>query len=191
MELPVRSKRSTGFYALAVGLLGLSLAAYAGLKPGSAAPDFSAQASLGGKVFTFSLAQALKQGPVVLYFYPAAFTSGCTVEAHEFAEATDKFKALGATVIGVSHDDIDTLNKFSVSECRSKFAVAADPDLVVAKAYDATAWFMPGHSDRTSFVIAPDGTVLYSYSALSPDAHVKNTMDALQKWQAQQTKPGG
>jgi peroxiredoxin len=184
MKLPVRSKRSTGFYALAVGLLGLSLAAYAGLKPGSAAPDFSAQASLGGKVFTFSLAQALKQGPVVLYFYPAAFTSGCTVEAHEFAEATDKFKTLGATVIGVSHDDIDTLNKFSVSECRSKFAVAADPDLAIAKSYDATAWFMPGHSDRTSFVIAPDGTVLYSYSALSPDAHVKNTMDALQKWQA-------
>jgi len=190
MKSPVRSKRSTGLYALALGLLGLSLAAYAGLKPGSAAPDFSAQASLGGKVFTFSLAQALKQGPVVLYFYPAAFTSGCTVEAHEFAEATDKFKALGATVIGISHDDIATLNKFSVSECRSKFAVAADPDLAIAKSYDATAWFLPGHSDRTSFVITPDGNVLYSYTALSPDAHVKNTMDALQKWQTGQPKPG-
>jgi len=190
MKSPVRSGRSTGLYALALGLLGISLAAYAGLKPGSAAPDFSAQASLGGKVFTFSLAQALKQGPVVLYFYPAAFTSGCTVEAHEFAEATDKFKALGATVIGISHDDIDTLNKFSVSECRSKFAVAADPDLAIAKSYDATAWFLPGHSDRTSFVITPDGNVLYSYTALSPDAHVKNTMDALQKWQAGQPKPG-
>jgi peroxiredoxin len=191
MKSAVRSRRSKGLYALALGLLGISLAAYAGLKPGSAAPDFSAQASLGGKVFTFSLAQALKQGPVVLYFYPAAFTSGCTVEAHEFAEATDKFKALGATVIGISHDDIATLNKFSVSECRSKFAVAADPDLSIAKSYDATAWFLPGHSDRTSFVIVPDGTVLYSYTALSPDAHVKNTMDALQKWQAQQPKPGG
>jgi len=190
MKSPVRSRRSTGLYTLALGLLGISLAAYAGLKPGSAAPDFSAQASLGGKVFTFSLAQALKQGPVVLYFYPAAFTSGCTVEAHEFAEATDKFKALGATVIGISHDDIDTLNKFSVSECRSKFAVAADPDLAIAKSYDATAWFLPGHSDRTSFVITPDGNVLYSYTALSPDAHVKNTMDALQKWQAGQPKPG-
>jgi len=184
MKSPVRSRRSTGLYTLALGLLGISLAAYAGLKPGSAAPDFSAQASLGGKVFTFSLAQALKQGPVVLYFYPAAFTSGCTVEAHEFAEATDKFKALGATVIGISHDDIDTLNKFSVSECRSKFAVAADPDLAIAKSYDATAWFLPGHSDRTSFVITPDGTVLYSYTALSPDAHVKNTMDALTQWKA-------
>jgi len=191
MKSAVRSRRSKGLYALALGLLGISLAAYAGLKPGSAAPDFSAQASLGGKVFTFSLAQALKQGPVVLYFYPAAFTSGCTVEAHEFAEATDKFKALGATVIGISHDDIATLNKFSVSECRSKFAVAADPDLSIAKSYDATAWFLPGHSDRTSFVITPDGNVLYSYTALSPDAHVKNTMDALQKWQAQQAKPRG
>ena len=190
MKSAVRSRRSKGLYALALGLLGISLAAYAGLKPGSAAPDFSAQASLGGKVFTFSLAQALKQGPVVLYFYPAAFTSGCTVEAHEFAEATDKFKALGATVIGISHDDIATLNKFSVSECRSKFAVAADPDLSIAKSYDATAWFLPGHSDRTSFVITPDGNVLYSYTALSPDAHVKNTMDALQKWQTGQPKPG-
>jgi len=169
-------------YILAASLLAASLAAYAGLKPGSKAPDFTAQASLGGKVFTFSLADALKQGPVVLYFYPAAFTSGCTVEAHEFAEATEQFKALGATVIGVSHDDIDTLNKFSVSECRSKFAVAADPDLSIAKSYDATAWYLPGHSDRTSFVITPDGAVLYSYSALSPGAHVKNTMAALQQW---------
>jgi thioredoxin-dependent peroxiredoxin len=191
MKNQVRSKRSAGLAVLAAGLLSLSLAAYAGLAAGSKAPDFSAQASLGGKVFSFSLAEALKQGPVVLYFYPAAFTSGCTVEAHEFAEATDKFKALGATVIGVSHDDIETLNKFSVSECRSKFAVAADPDLSIAKSYDATAWFMPGHSDRTSFVIAPDGTVLYSYSALSPDAHVKNTMDALQQWKAKQARAAG
>jgi peroxiredoxin len=169
---------------LGASLLAASMAAYASLNPGSRAPDFSAQASLGGKVFTFSLAEALKQGPVVLYFYPAAFTSGCTVEAHEFAEATEQYKALGATVIGVSHDDIDTLNKFSVSECRSKFAVAADPDLHIARSYDATAWFLPGHSNRTSYVITPDGTVLYGYSALSPDAHVKNTLAALQQWKA-------
>jgi peroxiredoxin len=172
---------------LALGLLAASLAAWAGIGPGTKAPDFTAPASLGGKVFQFSLAGALKQGPVVLYFYPAAFTSGCTVEAHQFAEATDKFKTLGATVIGVSHDDIETLNKFSVSECRSKFAVAADPDLAVAKSYEATAWYLPGHSDRTSFVIAPDGTVIYSYSAMGPDEHVKNTMEALQKWRAQQS----
>ena len=93
-------------------------AAYAALPNGHTAPDFTTQASLAGKPFTFSLADALKKGPVVLYFYPAAFTPGCTVEAHEFAEATDKFKALGATVIGVSHDSIDTLNRFSVSDGR-------------------------------------------------------------------------
>src|SRR6185312_8775863 len=93
--------------------------ASAALAVGAKATDFTAQASLGGKEFTFSLADALKKGPVVLYFYPAAFTSGCTVEAHEFAEATDKFAALGATVIGVSADNIDKLDKFSVSECRS------------------------------------------------------------------------
>src|SRR5882762_10069831 len=158
------------FITLGVSLLAAPL--YAALKPGAQAPDFTTQATLAGKPFTFSLAEALKQGPVVLYFYPAAFTPGCTVEAHEFAEATDKFKAMGATVIGVSHDPIDKLNKFSVSECRNKFAVASDADQKITKAYDATSWFMPGHSDRTSFVIAPDGTVVSSYSALSPDAHV-------------------
>jgi peroxiredoxin len=178
--------RSAWGKVLGAGLLGICLTAAANLQPGNRAPDFTAQASLGGKMFSFSLAQALKQGPVVLYFYPAAFTSGCTVEAHEFAEATDRFKALGATVIGVSHDNIETLNKFSVSECRSKFAVAADPDLSIAKAYDATAWYLPGHSNRTSYVIAPDGQVLYSYSAMSPDAHVKNTMAALQQWKDRQ-----
>src|SRR5260370_2473643 len=94
---------------------------YAALKPGAQAPDFTTQATLAGKPFTFSLAEALKQGPVVLYFYPAAFTPGCTVEAHQFAEATDKFKAMGATVIGVSHDPLDTLNKFSVTHFPNKF----------------------------------------------------------------------
>ena len=102
--------------------------AFAALPDGTKAPDFSTEASLAGKSFKFSLADALKKGPVVLYFYPAAFTPGCTAEAHEFAEATAKFKELGATVIGVSHDPIDKLNKFSVSECRNKFAVASDAD---------------------------------------------------------------
>ncbi|HEY2444503.1 MAG TPA: peroxiredoxin, partial [Rhizomicrobium sp.] len=109
--------------------------AMAALAVGAMAPDFSAQASLGGKEFSFSLAEALKKGPVVLYFYPAAFTKGCTIEAHDFAEATTQYAALGATVIGVSHDPIDKLDRFSVSECRSKFAVAADPDESVIKSY--------------------------------------------------------
>ena len=163
------------------------LVAHATLKNGVAAPVFTAQASLGGKVFQFSLADALKQGPVVLYFYPAAFTSGCTIEAHKFAEATDQFKALGTTVIGVSHDDIETLNKFSVSECRSKFAVAADPDMSISKSYDATLMLFPNHSSRTSYVITPDGKVIYSYESLSPSDHVANTLKAVQDWKAKQT----
>ena len=157
---------------------------FAALKPGDPAPDFSAQASLGGSVFTFSLSAALKKGPVVLYFYPAAFTTGCTIEAHDFAAATDTYRALGATVIGVSHDNIDTLNKFSVSECRSKFAVAADTDQKIMKSYDAVLAAKPEYADRVSYVIAPDGHIIYAYQSLNPEKHVANTLEALRKWAA-------
>src|ERR1700723_2179171 len=150
---------------LALGAAVLSAPLYAALPEGAQAPDFTTQATLAGKPFTFSLADALKKGPVVLYFYPAAFTPGCTVEAHDFAEATDKFKALGATVIGVSHDSVETLNKFSVSECRNKFAVASDADQHIMKAYDAVLAQKPEYANRTSYVIAPDGTIVYSYTA--------------------------
>jgi len=163
----------------------LASTADAALKPGIQAPDFTTQATLAGKPFQFALADALKEGPVVLYFYPAAFTHGCTIEAHEFAEATEKFKALGATVIGVSHDSIDTLNKFSVSECRNKFAVACDVDQKISKAYDATL-LMTSYSNRTSYVIAPSGKILYAYTALNPDKHVENTLAAVSQWKAQQ-----
>jgi thioredoxin-dependent peroxiredoxin len=159
---------------------------YAALAPGAQAPDFTTQATLAGKPFTFSLADALKKGPVVLYFYPAAFTPGCTVEAHNFAEATDKFNSLGATVIGVSHDNIDTLNKFSVSDCRNKFAVASDADQKITKAYDAVLAVKPEYADRTSYVIAPNGKIIYEYTALNPDKHVENTMAAVEKWKAAQ-----
>jgi peroxiredoxin len=158
--------------------------ALAALEPGARAPDFTTQATLAGNAFQFSLADALKKGPVVLYFYPAAFTPGCTVEAHDFAEATAQFQALGATVIGVSHDDIATLNKFSVTECRNKFAVAADPDQHIMKAYDAVLKVKPTLADRTSYVISPEGTILYSYTALNPDQHVANTLAAVKKWAA-------
>ena len=156
--------------------------ALAALPEGAKAPDFTTQASLGGKPFKFALAEALKQGPVVLYFYPAAFTPGCTKEAHDFAEASDKFKALGATVIGVSYDNIETLNKFSVSECRNKFAVASDADQKIMKAYDSVLTGKPEWANRTSYVIAPTGEVLYSYTDLKPDKHVENTMAAVRKW---------
>lgn len=172
-----------------VGLLPsiVATASFAALKPGDPAPDFSAQASLGGSVFTFSLAAALKKGPVVLYFYPAAFTKGCTIEAHDFAAAIDTYRALGATVIGVSHDDIGTLNKFSVSECRSKFPVAADADRKIMKSYDAVLAIEPRYADRISYVIAPDGRIIYAYQSLNPEKHVTNTLEALRKWEA--TKP--
>src|SRR6202166_267288 len=123
--------------------------AFASLQVGAKAPDFAAAASMGGKQFKFALGDALKKGPVVLYFYPAAFTPGCTIEAHNFAEATDKFKALGATVIGVSHDNIETLNKFSVSDCRNKFAVASDADQKITKDYDAVLAQKPEYANRT------------------------------------------
>lgn len=165
----------------------LSSPSYAELKPGADAPDFTTQATLAGKPFTFSLAAALKSGPVVLYFYPAAFTRGCTAEAHEYAEATDRFKSLGATVIGVSHDPIDTLNRFSVSECRNKFAVATDADLRISKAYDAKL-FLISYSNRTSYVIAPTGKIIYAYTAMDPDKHVENTMAAVARWQSEHKK---
>ncbi|GAC1355353.1 MAG: peroxiredoxin [Vulcanimicrobiaceae bacterium] len=169
------------FSALAAVLTLACIApALASLKAGDVAPTFTAQASLGGKVFDFDLAAALKKGPVVLYFYPAAFTKGCTIEAHDFADAIDKYKALGATVIGVSHDTIDTLNKFSVSECRSKFAVAADPDLKVAHSYDSVMKLVPKYANRTSYVISPAGKIVYTYTDLNPDKHVANTLEALQ-----------
>jgi len=161
-------------------LVGLN--AHADLKVGDLAPDFTTQAALGGKTYSYSLRDALKNGPVVLYFYPAAFTSGCTIEAHDFAEAIEKYQALGASVIGVSHDEIDTLKRFSVSECRSKFPVAADADGSIMKAYDAVMPVFSQYASRTSYVIAPDGRIVYAYSSLSPSKHVANTLAAVEKW---------
>lgn len=172
------------FLLAAVAGSAMMVPAFAALPDGTKAPIFSTEASLAGKSFQFSLAEALKKGPVVLYFYPAAFTPGCTVEAHEFAEATDKFKKLGATVIGVSHDPIDKLNKFSVSECRNKFAVASDADGSIMKNYDAVLPVKPDYANRTSYVIAPTGDIIYSYTDLKPDQHVANTLAAVEKWQA-------
>ncbi|MDP5008277.1 MAG: peroxiredoxin [Glaciimonas sp.] len=162
--------------------------ALAALKVGTKAPDFTTQASLGGKVFNYKLTTELKKGPVILYFYPAAFTKGCTIEAHDFAEATDKYKALGATVVGVSNNNIETLNEFSVSACRSKFAVAADTTKSIMQSYDAVLAEKPEYANRTSYVIAPDSTIIYEYTSMEPGLHVKNTMQALQDWKNKQPK---
>jgi len=156
----------------------------AALTDGATAPTFKTKASLGGKVFEFDLAAALKKGPVVLYFFPAAFTTGCTIEAHDFAAHIADYKKLHATVIGISGDAIAKLNRFSKSECRSKFAVGADPDLAIAKAFDAVLRGKDrDFADRISYVIAPNGKIAYVYSSLEPDDHVANTLAALKALQ--------
>ena len=156
----------------------LATPCFAAMKPGDVAPTFTAQATVGGAEFTFSLADALKKGPVVLYFFPKAFTKGCTAEAHDFAEAAERYKAAGATLIGMSADNIDTLHKFSTQECSSKFPVAADPDLKVIKAFDSVMEGRP-LSDRVSYVIGQDGKVAYSYADRNPEKHVQNTLTAV------------
>jgi peroxiredoxin len=164
-------------------LAAIATPAFANMKPGDKAPDFTAPATVGGNEFTFSLADALKKGPVVLYFFPKAFTKGCTAEAHEFAEAAAQFKAAGATLIGMSADDIGTLHKFSTQECSSKFPVAADPDLKVIKAFDSvmvsTSSKALNIADRVSYVIAPDGKIAYAFADRNPDKHVENTLTAV------------
>lgn len=161
----------------ALALATLPLPTLAALPVGAAAPDFTTMGAKGGKTFQFSLAQALKKGPVVLYFFPAAFTSGCTVEAHEFAEASDDFAKAGATLIGVAADPIDKLAKFSVEECRNKFAVAvASPSMI--SGYDVKLPVL-GRSNRTSFVITRTGRIAYAYSAMSPEGHVSGTLAAV------------
>jgi peroxiredoxin len=162
----------------AVSVLALRrLAAH--LVPGTQAPEFALQAAKGGTVQTIELRRILAGGPVVLYFYPKSFTSGCTVEAYLFAEHAAEFEHLGATVIGVSGDAIETQQRFSTQECQSAFLVASDPGLRVAKQYAAALAL--GFANRTSYVIAPDGTITYSYASLDPSKHVGNVLAALRE----------
>jgi len=177
-------------HLLAVTLSTLALAVHtsasAALNAGDVAPTFTTQAALAGEPLSFDLAQALQRGPVVLYFYPAAFTQGCTIEAQAFADAIEDFKALDATVVGVSGDDIETLKKFSLAACASKFAVAADSDHRIMQAYDAALASRPGMADRISYVISPDGKVVYALGGVRPHEHVTNTLEALRRWKATQ-----
>lgn len=159
----------------------------AALKTGDLAPDFSAAAAIGGKDFNFSLAEALKKGPVVLYFYPKSFTRGCTIEAHEFADKYDSFAAAGASLIGVSGDPIEVQREFSTKECRDKFPVAADPAFNVINAYDAKR-LKPSASgdtvaDRISYVILPDGKIAFSLTDSNPIRHVESALEFVRKWQ--------
>ena len=179
----------TGLPVLAAALISMVAGAPANaqVKVGQKAPDFTAEAALAGQTIRFSLAQALGKGPVVLFFYPQSFTSVCTEEAHLFAEAMDEFTQAGASVIGVSSDNIDTQRKFSSMECRDKFAVAADPQLKVIKAYDVAfgiAGAILPYADRVSFVIAPDGAILTRVKSSSAQPHVEKSLEAVKAWRA-------
>ena len=164
----------------------LAVPALGALKPGDTAPDFTAPAALGGKPFTFALAEALRHGPVVVYFYPKAFTQGCSLEAKAFADAMPQFAALGASVVGVSHDDIATLEQFSTKDCASKFPVASDGDQHIMKAYDSVFAKAPQLADRISYLVAPDGRILAVHADMDYAHHVDAMLDALADWKKAQ-----
>lgn len=181
--------------AAAAALLAAPIAVSAHLQIGASAPDFQTQGALAGKVINVNLKEALKKGPVVLYFYPAAFTRGCDAQAHEFSEANDDFKKAGASVIGMSADTLETLQKYSVEKCGSKFAVATAQPAVI-KAYDVSFGAplpnipperlaqLAARTNRTSYVIAPNGKVILVYSNLDYREHVARTLAAVREWQA-------
>ncbi len=156
--------------------------AWAALDVGEAAPEFTTNAALAGKAFSYSLKESLSKGPVVLYFFPAAFTEGCSIEAQQFAQAVPQFEALGASIIGVSGDNIETLSKFSLQVCQGKFPVASDATKSIMNAYDATMKAMPDFATRVSYVIAPNGAILYNYLSLNPNKHVENSLAAVRDW---------
>src|SRR5580658_358453 len=180
------------------GLIGLPVVA--SLKVADTAPDFSARASLAGKEFKFALQDALKKGPAVVYFYPSAYTQGCDLEAHTFAQEKDKFDAAGATIIGVSADSIARLNQFSADPayCAGKFPVASDADGKIAVSYDLTKTAVKAGAtdvrgvtidhdfiERTTFVIGKDHKIIATLSSkddgLSPDAHVTKSLEIVEK----------
>lgn len=165
-------------------LLGFALAALAALPAsaalpvGAKAPDVVTTGALAGKPFRLHLARELRKGPVVLYFYPKAFTEGCTLEARAFSEASDEFRKAGAQVIGLSGDDLETLKRFSVEECRNAFPVAmASPETIAA--YDVALKDRPALSNRTSYVIAPDGRIVFVHSDMNWREHVNKTLAAV------------
>lgn len=173
-----------------------SLPAFAALKAGDVAPDFTAQASLAGKAYTFSLKDTLKKGPVVVYFYPSAYTGGCNIQAHTFAEKYDQFKAVNATVVGVSLDNIARLNDFSADPdyCAGKVSVASDVEGKISKSYelairDAVAGkkdtrgveINHGYAERTTFVVTPDGKIAATIGGIKPTENVEKALEVVQK----------
>ncbi len=171
---------------LAALAVATALPASAQVQPGATAPDFTTVGALAGKQFRLNLKAQLKKGPVVLYFYPMSFTPGCSAEAQAFAAATPDFKAVGATVIGMAADDIEKLKDFSTKDCASKFAVArATPEII--RGYDVALkrnGTETGLASRTSFVIAPDGKVLFTRTDMSPAPHIRDTLAAVRAYHA-------
>jgi len=161
----------------AFAVLAVAVPASAALPVGTRAPDFTTTGALAGKLFKLHLADQLKKGPVVLYFYPKAFTSGCTAEAHAFSEASADFKKAGAQVIGMSADDYPTLQKFSVEACRNAFPVATASPAVI-KAYDVKLPVV-SMTNRTSYVIARDGRIAMVHSEMSWKDHVGKSLAAV------------
>ena len=184
-----------------LGLLGttvLALPALAALEAGDTAPNFAAKASLAGQPFDFSLADALEEGPVVVYFYPSAYTKGCNIQAHEFAERMDEFTAAGASVIGVSLDSIERLNDFSADPeyCAGKLAVASDETGEIAMSYGLavsearegskdTRGVEIGHgfAERVTFVVTSDGKIAETIGGVSPMENVRKSLEAVQRRQ--------
>jgi thioredoxin-dependent peroxiredoxin len=172
----------------------ICLPALAALKEGDSAPDFTTQASLAGKEFKFSLKDSLKKGPVVVYFYPSAYTQGCNVQAHTFSVNQEKFAAAGASIVGVSLDSIQRLNQFSADPdyCAGKFPVASDASGSIAKSYDLTVKNVPGIKDtkgndvdhgfaeRTTFVVTPDGKIAATIGGMRPDENVMKALETVQ-----------
>ncbi len=174
----------------------VALPAVAALKEGDTAPDFKTQASLAGKAFNFSLQDALKKGPVVVYFYPSAYTGGCNIQAHTFAVNSDKFAAAGATIIGVSLDSIQRLNDFSADPqyCAGKFPTASDADGKIARSYDLKVMegrpgmkdtrgveIDHGFTERTTFVIKPDGKIAATIGGIAPAENVDKALAEVQR----------
>lgn len=185
---------------LMLGLLAsaaVALPALAALEAGQMAPTFEAKASLNGKAFDYKLTDELKKGPVVVYFYPSAYTQGCNIQAHEFAENMEKFNSAGATVVGVSLDSIERLNDFSADPayCAGKLAVASDATGDIARSYGLNIRQMAGmrdtrgveidhgFADRTTFIVTPDGKVANTIGGVSPAENVQKSLEAVQALQ--------
>lgn len=173
--------------ALAACLALVPAAAISALPVGAPAPDFRTGGALAGRPFPLHLREQLRHGPVVLYFYPRAFTQGCTLEAHAFSEAAADFRRAGARVIGMSADDYDALRRFSVEGCRNAFPVAtATPETI--HAYDVRLRDGVPMTNRTSYVIAPNGRIIYAFTDMDYRNHVANTLAAVRGWQARQRR---